>query len=74
MTRIFCDNPGSCIEPGGMELDNDKYEVPCDVCGNNKIIRNWQDLEGGSINNHSSEYCHTCFMNNEIDCLEDDCA
>ena len=56
MTLVF----GSCIEPGGMELDNDRDEVECPVCNGKAISRTWEACEGGSLNVYSNLHCTEC--------------
>ena len=52
---------GGCIEPGGMELDDDTYEAKCPECGSEHARkRSWQGCEGGSINNYWSLNCEDC--------------
>lgn len=51
---------GGCIEPGGMELDDDKYECECPACGGVAIRRDWDSVEGGSINPYWSLSCTVC--------------
>ena len=52
---------GGCIEPGGMELDNDTYETECPHCEYPKAVkRAWQGCEGGSVNNYWRVNCEQC--------------
>jgi len=56
MTLVF----GSCIEPGGMELDNDRDEVECPMCHGKAVARTWEACEGGSLNIYSNLHCTKC--------------
>lgn len=51
---------GGCIEPGGMELDDERDECECAGCGGVAIRRDWERAEGGSINFYWSEICTIC--------------
>lgn len=66
-TRVFSDNPGSCIEPGGMELDNEYYPVDCPCCGKEARAHFWQQVEGGSINNYRNYSCDHCETSGDLD-------
>ncbi len=59
-TRIYSDNPGACIEPGGYELDNETDVIDCERCGADAIRRNWETVDGGSINAHWRWWCTHC--------------
>lgn len=60
MTTIFCDNPGSCIEPGGYTLDNNSWETDCPDCGKDAREHHWEAVEGGSINQYFTVRCGHC--------------
>ncbi|WP_170565796.1 hypothetical protein [Ruegeria atlantica] len=60
MTTIFCDNPGSCIEPGGYTLDDESWETECRDCGKAARESCWEEVEGGSINRYSAIRCGHC--------------
>ncbi|MDF4211173.1 hypothetical protein P2W50_31465 [Pseudomonas protegens] len=51
---------GSCVEPGGMLLDDDECECECPACGGVAIRRDWESVEGGSINPYWSLHCTAC--------------
>ncbi len=54
-------NFGSCVEPGGFELDDDRYEDECPRCqGKQARYRRWETVDGGSINLHWSVSCPDC--------------
>jgi hypothetical protein len=56
MTRVY----GGCIEPGGMELDDETEEVPCPRCGEPAVHRRVELCEGGSINCYDYTRCYAC--------------
>ncbi|WP_299085765.1 hypothetical protein [uncultured Ruegeria sp.] len=60
MVKIFCDNPGSCIEPDGYELDNDSWETDCPDCGKTARHHHWEEVVGGSINQYFTIQCEHC--------------
>jgi len=50
---------GSCIESGGMELDDERFEAPCPSCGELARHHYFQQLDGGSINAYRTiDYDH----------------
>jgi hypothetical protein len=51
---------GGCIEPGGMELEDDRWEAPCPRCGANAQHGYLQRLEGGCINAYNTVRCRAC--------------
>ncbi len=52
---------GSCVEPGGMELDDDSYEITCPKCASPyACYRRWETLDGGAINPHWRIQCPDC--------------
>lgn len=52
---------GSCVEPGGMELDDDRSKGECPDCkAAGAEFRHWQSCHGGAINSHWSVYCGAC--------------
>lgn len=51
---------GSCVEPGGMELDDDRCECECPECRAVAIRRDWESVEGGCINAYWSVRCAAC--------------
>ncbi|WP_146037718.1 hypothetical protein [Xanthomonas citri] len=55
MTIVY----GGCVEPGGMELDNDVYSIDCPECGRDASKHSWQRCEG-SINHYWSVHCNHC--------------
>lgn len=55
-TRVF--GPG--VEPGGMDLDDNQYEVQCPACKGNAIARYWEACEGGAINAYNNIHCTVC--------------
>lgn len=57
MTTVY----GNQIEPGGMELDDDRDTVTCPSCGcPDAILHTWEACEGGSINMYHRLNCHAC--------------
>jgi len=58
MTRVF----GGCIEPGGMELDDNSFIDACQntACGMPANFRVWEGAEGGSINLYQRVRCTHC--------------
>jgi hypothetical protein len=55
---VYC---GSCVEPGGFELEDDSYEDTCPQCESGRaIFRSWETNDGGCINLHWSVYCPDC--------------
>lgn len=56
MVRVY----GGCVEPEGMELEDETYEVSCPVCDKPAKRRHWEDAAGGSINQHSYTDCPHC--------------
>lgn len=57
MTQIIY---GSCVEPGGMLLDDSRYECPCPECGGVAKRHDWQSVEGGGLNPYWSINCPVC--------------
>ena len=57
MTRVY----GSCIEPGGMELDEEWTTDSCPKC-NVPDASHWfcERLEGGTINQYIGMKCTDC--------------
>lgn len=51
---------GGCIEPGGMELDDDWWEAPCPECRKPARHGHVQQLEGGWINAYFPISCEAC--------------
>ena len=56
MTRVY----GGCIEPGGMELQDERVTMNCPKCGHEAIARYWEQADGGCINLCSATYCLSC--------------
>ncbi|MBZ5763353.1 hypothetical protein LAV84_27770 [Rhizobium sp. VS19-DR104.2] len=56
MTRVY----GGCIEPGGMELDDEAYSIKCPECGRDAKRHDWEAADGGCINSYWSERCAHC--------------
>ena len=56
MTIVY----GGCIEPGGIELDDETVSVKCPVCQGNAVQRYWESCDGGSINRYSTFACSDC--------------
>lgn len=67
MARVY----GPCIEPGGMELDDEYFEAPCPSCG--ELARNhvFQQVHGGSINAYHTIDCDHCGHSNGYDFMPD---
>ena len=51
---------GSCIEPGGMELEDDWWTAPCPGCGKPARHGHVQQLEGSCINTCFPVSCDAC--------------
>jgi endogenous inhibitor of DNA gyrase (YacG/DUF329 family) len=51
---------GNSIEPGGMELDDDRFDCTCPECGKQAKERLWDTAEGGSVNSYYSISCPHC--------------
>ncbi len=70
MTKVY----GGCVEPGGMELDDEAYSIECSECGRNAKRHDWESAEGGCINSYWSERCAHCGYadGNSDSGLEDD--
>jgi hypothetical protein len=46
---------GSCVEPGGMGLDNSSSEGKCPDCkAAGAVFQYWESCHSGAINNHWS--------------------
>ena len=63
--RIFSDNPGACIEPGGYELSDYRMEIKCEQCGKAAHHHNWETVDGGCINQHWRTWCDHCGTRDE---------
>ena len=63
--KIFCDNPGSCIEPGGYELAHDTISFNCRGCGIEIAGAREERVEGGSLNAYLVGTCPHCGADNE---------
>lgn len=52
---------GGCIEPGGMDLDDETSSGPCPTC-QDPNAHHWcfQRCESGSINSYSGWSCEAC--------------
>ncbi|MCE4281924.1 hypothetical protein ABQW67_20050 [Xanthomonas hortorum] len=71
MTIVY----GGCIEPGGMELDEDGYEIECPKCQRTAHRSDWEAVEGGAVNVYWHESCAHCGYrdsNEEDDEFDDD--
>ncbi|CAD0362084.1 hypothetical protein LYZ84_19650 [Xanthomonas hortorum pv. pelargonii] len=71
MTIVY----GGCVEPGGMELDEDGYEIECPKCQRTAHRSDWEAVEGGAVNVYWRESCAHCGYrdsNEEDDEFEDD--
>ncbi|QKY12041.1 hypothetical protein [Janthinobacterium lividum] len=52
---------GKGIEPGGMELDNERYQGECPGCGHERARYHcWENADSGSINQYCSIDCPAC--------------
>jgi len=51
---------GGCIEPGGMELEDEEWEDTCPKCGAPARHRYVQRLEGGCIDPYFPINCDSC--------------
>lgn len=52
---------GNGVEPGGMELDDERYPGECPGCGHEWArYRYWENADSGSINQHWSIDCPAC--------------
>ncbi|MCM5547168.1 hypothetical protein, partial [Xanthomonas hortorum] len=52
---------GGCVEPGGMELDQDGYyEIECPKCQRTAHRSDWEAVEGGAVNVYWHESCCHC--------------
>jgi len=60
---------GGCIEPGGMELDDERYEAPCPTCGKPARHHYFQQLDGGCINPYHTIDCDHCGHSSGYDFL-----
>lgn len=58
--RIYSENPGACIEPGGLELMNETRTISCDTCGKDAVYHQWESCELGCINSHWRWQCDNC--------------
>lgn len=56
MTRVY----GGCIEPGGIDLDNDVEVIECPHCDGDAFGRYWETCEAGSINLNHTIICTAC--------------
>ncbi|HGO5393120.1 Uncharacterised protein [Escherichia coli] len=56
MTIVY----GSCIEPGGMELEDHTIIAECKNCGKDCRHRIYEDCVGGAINQRFSYTCNHC--------------
>ena len=55
--RVF----GRSVEPGGMELDNERFEAECPACLHERArYHSWESAESGTINQHWSIDCPAC--------------
>ena len=55
MTRAY----GGCIEPGGMELDDERMTLPCPTCTKPARHHFFQRAEG-SLNSYHTIDCDHC--------------
>lgn len=60
---------GGCIEPGGMELDNERYAGPCPDCAKPARHHYFQQLDGGCINPYHTTDCPHCGHSSGYDFL-----
>ena len=52
---------GKGIEPGGMELEDMRFEDICPVCAyEHARYRIWESAESGAIDQHSGISCQAC--------------
>ncbi len=51
---------GGCIEPGGMELDDETVTMKCPACRGKAVQRYWESYDGGSIDQKSTLACSEC--------------
>lgn len=52
---------GSCVEPGGFELDDVTCNDICPQCQSNEAVyRYWETNDGGCINRHWRVRCPAC--------------
>ncbi|MER9048226.1 hypothetical protein NKH89_13385 [Mesorhizobium sp. M0923] len=56
MTRVY----GGCIEPGGIDLDDDVEVIECPHCGGDAFERYWETCEAGSIDRNHTIICTAC--------------
>lgn len=56
MVRVY----GACIEPGGIELDNDHDDAPCPTCRKPARHHYFEQVDGGCINVHHTIDCDHC--------------
>ncbi len=56
MTRVH----GSCVEPGGMELDNIIRTTECPDCGHTARYREWESCDSGAIERNYFIRCGHC--------------
>jgi len=57
MTLVF----GAGIEPGGLELEDTATRATCAHCQSpDATRRDWQAVEGGSLNTYYEVSCDTC--------------
>lgn len=56
-TMVF----GKGVEPGGQELDDERYRGECPECGDERArFRYWENADSGSINQFWSVHCSAC--------------
>ena len=52
---------GGCVEPGGIELDDETFRVDCPRCGSADAVQHvWEACEAGCINGYKNLYCEAC--------------
>lgn len=52
---------GPGIEPGGMQLENQRCEVPCPACPHQHAqLHLWESADAGSIEQHEHLWCPAC--------------
>lgn len=56
MTRVY----GGCVEPDGMELDDETYAIECPNCGCEAVGRTAEAAKCGSINVYHTWSCGHC--------------
>src|SRR5690606_18569645 len=56
MTRVY----GGCVEPDGLDLDNDLQVIACPKCDGEAYERFWAACEGGSIHQYHTIICTEC--------------